>query len=208
MLDRDGGEITILGSPLRGRDPALLRRMGFVLDEPLYFEWMTAEEYLEYIARIYGLPGEEARFRSAELFELLDLTRSSGMTLSTFSAGMRRKVAFCAALIHAPQLIILDEPLEAVDAVAARDLKDTLRMMASRGATVFLTSHALDAVERLCDDIAILHHGAIALTGPPREIPQRAAGSVGAGGATTLEEVFVRITTGTRSVRPLSFLRP
>jgi ABC-2 type transport system ATP-binding protein len=200
----DAGEVTILGRKVSGRSPSLLREMGFVLDEPLTFDWMTAAEYLLHVGRLYGLEEKEGASRVAELLEFFDLDGAAGFPIASFSAGMRKKVAVSAALIHAPRLLVLDEPLEAVDAVAARDLKETLRMMTRNGATVFLTSHALDTVERLCDEVAILHDGTVSVTGSPQEIPARVPSADGH--TLPLEDAFVELTAGTRVMRPLSFL--
>ena len=119
---------------------------------------------------------------------------------------MKKKVSLAAALIHAPSLLILDEPLEAVDAVAARTIKDILTDLAARGSTVFITSHALDTVERFCTDVCIIHQGKAIVQSPMAELPAAVRGLLGQDGGTTLEEMFVALVAPGSTGRRLSYV--
>jgi ABC-2 type transport system ATP-binding protein len=163
LLRADTGSVDLFGAPWTGIDPAVKSRLGFVLDEPLYFDWLSAREYLEWNGRMYGLSAHESRTRTAELLVFLDLPETDTQQIKTFSTGMKKKTSLAAAIIHKPSLVILDEPFEGIDPLAARDIRDTLKLMASKGSTVLITSHILDTVERLCSHIGILHNGRMIL---------------------------------------------
>jgi len=163
LLRADEGSVSLFGSPWTGTDPAVKSRLGFVLDEPLYFDWLSAREYLEWNGRMYGLTADESQQRASELLDFLDLPTADTQQIKTFSTGMKKKISLAAAIIHKPSLVILDEPFEGIDPLAARDIRDTLTLMASRGSTVLITSHILDTVERLCSHIGILHGGRMLL---------------------------------------------
>lgn len=176
------GSIQLLGLPMPERALEIKQKMGLVPDDSLLFDNLTGGEFLEFTGRIYGLPRPVARERTDELLGLFDLTGASRKMIREYSKGMRKRVAMAAALIHRPDLFLMDEPFEGVDAVGARLMKDILADQVRRGATIFLTSHVLEVVERLCDHIAIINAGKIVSEGPTEEL--RGAGS--------LEEAFVR----------------
>jgi ABC-2 type transport system ATP-binding protein len=138
-----------------------------------------------------------ARERSRELLELFELDADARKLIAAYSKGMRKRVAMAAALIHRPELFLLDEPFEGVDAVGARLMKDILQDQIRHGATVFLTSHVLDVVERLCDRVAIIHDGKLVM--------EQAVGELRHGGE-TLEDVFVRVVGGGRDAEKLDWL--
>ncbi len=183
------GEIFLLGEPIDpGQPESGLRarqRIGLVPDETLLFDNLTGPEYLEFIGRMYGLARPLATERSRELIEFFELSGAGRKLISEYSKGMRKRVAMAAALIHRPQLFLMDEPFEGVDAVGARLMKDLLLDLVKGGATIFLTSHVLEVVERLCDRIAIIHEGRLVAEGTLDELRQ---GSESA----TLEDLFVK----------------
>lgn len=206
LLSHDEGTVTLFGRALRPHDRETKRDIGVVLDEPLYFDWMSAPEYLRFAGIMEGLPEEAAEQRSAELLQFLDLAEKANDPIETYSTGMKKKVSLAAAVIHTPKLVILDEPLEGIDALAASAIKETLAMMASRGTTVFITSHVLDTVERFCTDIAIIHRGKVVLECRTDEIRKRARGTLPHETFDSLEELFVDTVSDKVKRRPLSFL--
>jgi ABC-2 type transport system ATP-binding protein len=183
LIPPDSGSIEILG--YRQPDEALeiKRRIGLVPDESLLFDRLTGLEFLEFVGRMYGLGRDTAIDRARGLMELFQLELDRKM-IAEYSKGMRKRVAMAAALIHHPELFLMDEPFEGVDAVGARLMKDILHDLVRRGATIFLTSHVLEVVERLCDRIAIIDHGRIARCGTLEELRS---------GGESLEDAFVRI---------------
>ncbi len=203
---QDEGTVHLFGREASRHDPSFKKRMGFVLDEPLYFEWMSVEEYLEFVGIMEGLSRLESRRRASELIEFLDLFHKGDDPIGTFSTGMKKKVSLAAAMIHRPELIVLDEPLEGIDALAAAMIKETLKLMAERGATVLITSHVLDTVEKLCTDIGILHKGSLLLRCPTSRIREIASERVSGAARATLEHLFVDMVGGNHRPRRPSFL--
>ncbi|HAV62536.1 MAG TPA: multidrug ABC transporter ATP-binding protein, partial [Verrucomicrobiales bacterium] len=161
LLAPTGGSIRVLGSDIADPDTALevKRRTGVVPENLALFDNLTAREYLTFIGRMYRLPIETVRRRTDELLQLMELDRETKKLTLEFSHGMKKKLALAAALIPDPELLFLDEPFEGVDAVASRVLRDLLKRCVQRGATVFLTSHVLEIVEKLCTDVGIIVKG-------------------------------------------------
>jgi ABC-2 type transport system ATP-binding protein len=155
------GSIELLGMSLPEHALEIKQLIGLVPDESLLFDHLTGGEFIEFVGRIYGLERAVARARSAELLDLFELGRANRKMIAEYSKGMRKRVAMAAALIHRPQLFLMDEPFEGVDAVGARLMKDILLDQVRHGATIFLTSHVLEVVERLCDRVAIINEGRI-----------------------------------------------
>jgi ABC-2 type transport system ATP-binding protein len=181
------GEIRILGHTMPDEALAIKRKIGLVPDDSLLFDHLAGREFVEFVGRMYGLPLDAARHRAGELMQLFELDTAGRKLIGEYSKGMRKRVAMAAALIHRPDLFLLDEPFEGVDAVGARLMKDILHDQVRRGATIFLTSHVLEVVERLCDRVAIIDHGRIVIDGPISELRS---------GSETLEDIFVRIVGG------------
>ena len=183
------GTIELLGLPMPAREVEIKSRMGVVPDESLLFDHLTGPEYVEFVGRMYRLPRDVARERARELIALFELDGSSRKLIGEYSKGMRKRVAMAASLIHRPQLFLMDEPFEGVDAVGARLMKDILIDQVRRGATIFLTSHVLEVVERLCERIAIIHDGKIVTEGNISELRS---------GSESLEDIFVRVVGADR----------
>jgi ABC-2 type transport system ATP-binding protein len=150
------GEVRLLGEAFSSDSAALKRRIGVMPENLGLFEALYAHEFLAFQARMYGLDEPTTRRRVTELLEALELTGQGKKPLSEFSAGMRKRVAFAAALIHTPEILFLDEPFESIDPAGVAMLKQWLRHLVSEGRTVFLTTHVLETVERLCDRVAII----------------------------------------------------
>jgi ABC-2 type transport system ATP-binding protein len=188
---RDSGSLKLFGEEVHPNDISHRYRIGYVLDEPLYFEWMSIGEYLGFVGTMYQLAETDIEQRSTELIEFFDLSDKGSDPIGSFSTGMKKKVSLAAAIIHNPELIILDEPLEGIDALAASAIKETLAVMASHGTTVFITSHVLDTVERLCNEIAVVHQGKNILQCRTDEIRKRVKKDVPTETYASLEELFV-----------------
>jgi ABC-2 type transport system ATP-binding protein len=191
------GAIQLLGLPMPERALEIKQQIGLVPDESLLFDHLTGGEFIEFVGRIYGLDRTVARERSVELLELFQLGGDRKKLISEYSKGMRKRVAMAAALIHRPQLFLMDEPFEGVDAVGARLMKDILLEQVRHGATIFLTSHVLEVVERLCDRVAIINEGKLVLEGSMDELR---------GASETLEDAFVRAVHVERTAETLDWL--
>jgi ABC-2 type transport system ATP-binding protein len=155
LLDPTAGSIEILGQRFDTNSAALKRRMGVMPETLGLFEPLYAHEFLAFIGRMFGLDEATTRKRVAELLAALELTDTS-KTLSEYSTGMRKRVAFAAAVIHSPEVLFLDEPFESIDPAGVALMKQWLRRLTEQGRTVFITSHVLETVERLCDRVAIV----------------------------------------------------
>jgi ABC-2 type transport system ATP-binding protein len=199
LLAPTSGSIRILGQDISDPKQALdvKRRIGVVPENLALFDNLTAREYLTFVGRMYLLPPPVVRERCQELLEIMDLAGEDKKLSLEFSHGMKKQLALAAALIPNPDLLFLDEPFEGVDAVASRVLRDTLKQCVGRGATVFLTSHVLEIVEKLCSDVGIIAHGQLVHQGTMEEL--RRDGS--------LEDKFLSVvSTGEREAQKLSWL--
>ena len=195
------GTVEILGLRLDQHSLAIREQLGLVPDDTLLFDYLTGAEYLEFVARLYRIPRDTARSRAQELLQLFELAGQDRKLVGEYSKGMRKRIAMAAALIHRPRVFLLDEPFEGVDVVGARLMKDILLEQVRHGATVFLTSHVLEVVERLCDEVAIVNHGKIVAQGTLDELGRQTVG-----GASTLEDIFVRVVGAERQPEALHWL--
>ncbi len=191
------GTIQLLGYRMPDQEMQVKPLIGLVPDESLLFDRLTGPEFLEFVGRMYRLDRTVARARARELLELFELNNQRRKLIAEYSKGMRKRVAMAAALIHRPRLFLLDEPFEGVDAVGARLMKDLLLEQVRQGATVFLTSHVLEVVERLCDRVAIIHEGRIVMESGMTDLRD---------GFSSLEDAFVRVVGAERSTAPLDWL--
>jgi len=164
------GSIRILGEDLQANSAEIKRQIGVVPEGMALFGRLTADEYLRFVGRMYGLDRATTLSRTRELLEFMQLAGEQKKLIADFSHGMQKKLALAAAVIHGPKVLFLDEPFEGVDAVAAGTLKAMLLRMIARGATIFLTSHVLEIVERLCTHIAIIHRGQLVAQGSLDEL--------------------------------------
>ena len=190
LLRPTSGRVLIEGIDV-AKDPLAVKRIiGIVPEEPPLYERLTGAEYLRFCGRMYGLANAETERRAGELLAFLSLDAEAGKLIVDYSQGMRKKLALCAALIHTPQVLFLDEPLNGIDPVSARIVTDLLTSLTRRGVTLFFTSHVLDVVERLCDEVAIIDRGRILAQGTLDEIraQRNAAGA-------SLEDVFLKLVS-------------
>jgi ABC-2 type transport system ATP-binding protein len=199
LLEPSAGSIEILGQPFTAAALDLKRQIGVVPEGMALAGRLTAPEYLRFVGRMYGLDRVTTNQRTEELLEFMQLANESKKLITDFSHGMQKKLALAAAVIHAPKILFLDEPFEGVDAIAAGMLKAMLQGMIQRGATVFLTTHVLEIVERLCTHVAIISKGALVANGSIEELRAGVASSLPGAENTqrlTLEEIFLSIVGG------------
>ncbi len=205
LLAPTSGAIQILGQDLTANTVELKRQIGVVPEGLALFGRLTAPEYLHFVGRMYGLDPATTANRTVELLDFMSLTGDSKKLVTDFSHGMQKKLALAAAVIHGPKVLFLDEPFEGVDAIAAGTLKSMLQGMIHRGATIFLTSHVLEIVERLCTHVAIINKGSLVAQGSLEELRAGVEArhlALGDGathtGKATLEDIFLNVLgTGT-----------
>jgi ABC-2 type transport system ATP-binding protein len=199
LLAPSDGQMMVLGRNMLDSRGALeaKRRMGVIPEDLAIFDNLTAREYLTFVGRIHLMPRGTIRSRCDELLSLLDLQDEGKKLTLEYSHGMKKKLALAAALLPNPDLLFLDEPFEGVDAVTSRVIRDLLAGFVARGSTVFLTSHILEIVERLCTHVGIIVKG--------RLVEQAALDTIRQGG--TLEECFLqRVGAGHDGTAKLNWL--
>jgi len=201
LLAPTSGRILVLGRDLSAQPLEVKRRIGVVPEDLNLFERLTGAEMLSFTGRMYGLKKAEIAERSPELLDLMELTSDPKKLIVEYSHGMKKKLSLACALIHRPEILFLDEPFEGIDAIASRTLKDLLSRLTARGLTVFLTSHVLEIVERLCSDIAIIAQGKLLAAGSLNELRKgiQVDGDGEHTGPISLEEYFIHIVGGERS---------
>jgi ABC-2 type transport system ATP-binding protein len=211
LLEPTAGTIEILGKPFSAGALDLKRQIGVVPEGMALLGRLTAPEYLRFVGRMYGLERETVNRRTEELLEFMQLADERRKLVTDFSHGMQKKLALAAAVIHGPRVLFLDEPFEGVDAIAAGMLKTMLQGMINRGATIFLTTHVLEIVERLCTHVAIIHQGRLVANGSIEDL-RAGVESTLPGSETeqklTLEEIFLSIVgaSGQEAAQELSWL--
>ena len=212
LLAPTSGKIQILGLDFAEHTVEVKRQIGVVPEGLALFGRLTGAEYLTFVGRMYGLDRETTAKRAAELLEFMQLVDQPKKLVTDYSHGMQKKLALAAAVIHGPKILFLDEPFEGVDAIAAGTLKAMLQRMIARGATIFLTSHVLEIVERLCSHVAIIDRGQLVAQGSLEELRTGVTAQAPAvinpqsGGKLTLEEIFLRVVGGRSSEQELSWL--
>ena len=199
LLAPTEGTARVLGYDVRREALEVKRRIGVVPEDLNLFERLTGAEMLTFTGRMYGVARAETVERTRELLALMELDGEPRKLVVEYSHGMKKKLALACALIHRPDMLFLDEPFEGVDAIASRTLKDLLLRLTARGLTVFLTSHVLEIVERLCTHIAIINAGRLVVSGSLAELRRGIVTAEGQTGTSlSLEEYFLRVTGGAR----------
>lgn len=198
LLEPSAGHVEIFGERFTPSSVELKRQIGVVPEGMALLGRLKAAEYLRFVGRMYGLDRQTTEQRTEELLEFMQLAGETGKLVTDFSHGMQKKLALAAAVIHAPRLLFLDEPFEGVDAIAAGMLKAMLHRMIQRGATIFLTTHVLEIVERLCSHVAIISQGRLVANGSIDELREGVASSVTESSeqTLTLEQIFLSIVGG------------
>ena len=191
LLAPSSGRAQLLGLDFAAHPVEVKRQIGVVPEGMGLFERLTGAEYLQFVGRMYGLDRATTQRRSEELLDFMQLSDRPKTLIADYSHGMQKKLALAAAVIHGPRILFLDVPFEGVDALAAGALKALLGRMTERGVTIFLTSHVLEIVERLCSHVAIIHKGRLVAQGSLDELRAGIAGEEGS--KTTLEQIFLSI---------------
>lgn len=200
LLRPTSGDAVILGKRLSQDLLGIKREIGTLPEELPLYERLTAEEYLHFAGRMYGLPKDETRRRTEELLDFLLLADERGKLLLDYSQGMKKKVALAAALIHSPRVLFLDEPLNGIDPVSGRVVTDLLRRLTQKGVTLFFTSHVLQVVEQLCDEVAVIDRGRIVARGTLDEIKSQR------GRDASLEDAFLKLVSADVHREDLSWI--
>jgi ABC-2 type transport system ATP-binding protein len=195
LLRPSGGSMKLLGMDPVADPIAVKRRIGVVPEDLALFDRLTGAETLAFVGQIHGLDRATLRKRTAELLHLMDLEAAGGVLIADYSHGMRKKIALAAALLPGPSLLFLDEPFEGIDAIASRQIKDLMQGFVRRGGTIFLTSHILEIVERLCDHLGVIHRGRLVAQGSLAELR-------GGDGGRSLEAVFLGLVGAAGDTAP------
>ncbi len=197
IVKPDTGAVNVLGINV-GDDPITVkRRIGYVPEAPRIYEFLTGLEFLDFTGDVYGMSLEEKKRRIEEFLKALDLEGREGDMISSYSEGMKQKVVIISALMHRPELLLLDEPLSGLDPKSARIVKDLLRELASQGVTTIMSTHVLEIAQAMCDRIAIMYNGRLLALGTMRELRQKAKMP-----ESGLEDIFLKLT-GTGDVKPV-----
>jgi ABC-2 type transport system ATP-binding protein len=200
LMAPTAGKMQILGLDLTSHLTEVKSQIGVVPEGMALLGRLTGSEYLNFAGRMYGLDRDTAAQRAAELLDFMELASQPKTLITDYSHGMQKKVAMAAAVIHGPKVLFLDEPFEGVDAVASGTIKAMLQRMIARGVTIFLTSHVLEIVERLCTHVGIIDNGRLVAQGSLDELRSGVpAGSVAQlGEKMTLEQYFLQTVGGSR----------
>jgi len=201
VLKPTGGKIILNGMDLSEEPSEVKRCIGFIPDRPFLYEKLTGLEFLRFIAGIYNLNHSPSiNSRISELLELFELSHWGEELIESYSHGMKQRLVMCAALLHKPDLVIVDEPMVGLDPKAARLVKDIFKDQARKGTTIFMSTHSLEVAEEVCDEIAIIQAGQIIVRGTASDLRQKA----GIDG--NLEQIFLKLTEGKKLAhgRPLS----
>ena len=182
------GKIIIKGMDLARMPSEVKRCIGFIPDRPFVYEKLTGLDFLHFIAGLYGINNSSTEKKILRLLDTFDLTDWENELVESYSHGMKQRLVMCSALIHGPDLIIVDEPMVGLDPKGARLVKNIFRQEAQKGTTIFMSTHSLEVAEELCDDIAIIQKGEIIARGTAEELRKK-AGEEG-----NLESIFLKLT--------------
>jgi ABC-2 type transport system ATP-binding protein len=185
------GQVVIEGMDISEKPSEVKRIVGYIPDRPFLYEKLTGMEFLRFMAGLYGLNHSQSPHgRIRDLLELFDLTQWSDELIESYSHGMKQRLVMCAALLHNPKVLIVDEPMVGLDPRAARLVKDIFRDQARKGTTVFISTHSLEVAQELCEEIAIIQAGKIIAIGTAEDLRTQA----GVDG--NLESIFLKLTEG------------
>jgi ABC-2 type transport system ATP-binding protein len=193
ILRPTSGTVEVGGIDINRRPLEAKARLGFIPDRPFVYDKLTGAEFLRFAAALYSQQGPVVERRIDELLELFELARWKNELTETYSHGMRQKLIISGALVHRPEVIVVDEPMVGLDPKSARLLKELFRQFVSRGGTVLMSTHTLEVAETMCDRIAIIHGGKIAASGTMAELQEQTASE-----DLGLEDLFLKLTGGMR----------
>lgn len=179
VLDFEAGEIRIDGHSIK-QEPLICKRMiAYIPDDPILYEHLTGIQFLNFIADIFGIPGALREEKIKQYGDAFEITGNLGDLIASYSHGMKQKLAIISAVIHEPKLLVLDEPFVGLDPKAAVALKKIMHELCASGSAIFFSTHVLDVAEKLCNKIAMIHHGKLAFAGTMEDmLRETAAGSL------------------------------
>ena len=183
ILKYDEGTITICGKNLRDDPVACKKDLAYIPDNPDLYEFMSGIRYLNFIADIFAIPAAERQERIGKYAGLFELTQDLGQPVSAYSHGMKQKLAVISAWLHAPKLVVMDEPFVGLDPKASHILKEMMREHCDKGGAIFFSTHVLEVAEKLCDKVAIIKQGKLVREGTMEEVK----------GDESLEDVFLEL---------------
>jgi ABC-2 type transport system ATP-binding protein len=192
LLKATAGRVEIDGHDLAQAPEAAKRALGFISDRPFLYEKLTAAEFLRFHAGLYGLEGDGVGVRSHELLDLFELLGWKDELVESFSHGMRQRLVMCAAFLHRPRAVVVDEPMVGLDPRGARLIKDVFRAMSRKGVAILMSTHTLEVAQEMCDRISIIQAGRIIARGTVDELRALAGGQ-----DQPLTPVFLKLTGGT-----------
>ncbi len=192
LLQPTSGTASVAGHDLKTQAREARRAIGYMPEETALYEKLSGQEFLRFIGGLYGLDDAVTAVRSRKLMNLLGLGEKSADLIQSYSHGMRQKITLCAALIHEPSVLLLDEPFSGLDPLSARLVKDTLHEFRGRGGAVLLSTHTLEIAERMCDRVGILNRGKLIATGTMQDLRSQ----VHTDEQATLEDLFLQLTGG------------
>jgi ABC-2 type transport system ATP-binding protein len=197
LVHPDEGSVTVLGTPVE-QDPVAVKRMvGYVPEAPRLYEFLTGIEYLDFIGDVFGMAAEDKKNRINEYLRAMQLEGREGDMITSYSEGMKQKIALISAFLHKPKLLIMDEPLNALDPRSARIVKDFLQELKKQNVSAIMSTHVLEIAQAMCDRIGIMYRGKLLALGNMRELRQMAMLP-----DSGLEDIFLKLT-GTGDVRPV-----
>jgi ABC-2 type transport system ATP-binding protein len=202
LLRPDAGRIQVAGFDLAAQPLEVKRQIGVLPEETNLYERLTGQEFLHFAGRMYGLSLEEVRGRAWDLLELMELVEAKDKLIVDYSMGMKKKVALASAMIHSPRVMFLDEPFNGIDPVSVRAIRGVMQQLIERGTTIFISSHVMEVIERLCTRVAIINRGRIVGEGSLQELRAQAQEA----GNSSLEDIFIKLIEARADPETLSWI--
>ncbi|MEM3384405.1 MAG: ABC transporter ATP-binding protein [Candidatus Micrarchaeia archaeon] len=197
LVKPDSGYVNVLGINVEEDPIEVRKRIGYVPESPRIYEFLTGLEFLDFTGDVYGMTPDEKKRKISQFIRALDLEGREGDLISSYSEGMKQKIVIISALMHKPELLLLDEPLSGLDPKSARIIKDLLRELSSQGVTTIMSTHILEIAQAMCDRIGIIYRGKLLALGTMDELRQKAKMP-----ESGLEDIFLKLT-GTEDIRPV-----
>lgn len=200
LLKPSAGTVTVAGYDIQRSPQDAKRLIGFIPDRPFLYDKLSGREFLRFVADVHGLEAAPARERGEEFLALFELTNWGDELIESYSHGMRQKLTMCAALLHQPRVLVVDEPMVGLDPKGALLVKRLLRGLCDRGTTIFMSTHTLEVAEQMCDRIGIVRAGELVALGTKDELRQMVDSE-----ASRLEDIFLQLTGGTDQPETIPF---